>query len=312
MTSDMLEEKSKVPVELDNILTTVIPTLNEEQGLGKVLEELHSLGMRNVLVVDGYSTDRTVEIAQQYGAKVIYQHGKGKTGAIRGALDHVNTAYMLVMDGDFTYDASSITRFMQYMSTYDEVIGARVSSDKSMTKLHRLGNELITKVFNLLMNTNLSDVCSGMYLLRTESAREIHLATSGFDVEAEIAAQIGSAGNITEVPVNYRTRLGKQKLSTWKHGFRIVSSIVGLAKSYNPGVFYSMLGSLMVVPAGLMLFSSLMESMITGRLTNTWFFIGIAMLLVAIQAMSVGVVSLILRRTELRTARMLRKVLNAK
>jgi dolichol-phosphate mannosyltransferase len=307
----MLEETAKKITDLDKLLTVVIPTLNEEEGLGKVLEELHAFGVKNVLVVDGYSTDKTVEIAKQHGARVVYQHGKGKTGAIKVAIDQVNTPYMLIMDGDFTYDASSIPRFVQHIGAYDEVIGARVSNGKSMTRLHKFGNEMITRAFNVLMNTMLSDVCSGMYLLKTDAAREVHLETTGFDVEAEIAAQIASAGSITEIPVNYRTRLGRQKLSTWKHGFRIISSIFQLARSYNPGVFYSMLGSLMVVPAGLMLFSSGMQYMYTGKITSNYFFIGVAVLLVAIQAMSVGVISLILRRTELRTARMLRKILNS-
>src|SRR5579884_1742091 len=90
---------------------------------------------------------------------------------------------------------------------------------------------------------NLSDICSGMYMLRTEVAKDVHLSTSGFDVEVEIAAQIASSGRITEVPINYRRRIGKQKLSTWKHGFKILSSIVTLARTYNPGVFYSIVGS---------------------------------------------------------------------
>lgn len=304
----MLEEKSKRQLELDKIITTVIPTLNEEEAIAKVLDELHSLGLRNILVVDGYSFDRTVDVARQFGARVVYQHGKGKTGAIKTAIDEVDTPYMLVMDGDFTYDASCINRLLQHMNSYDEVIGARVSNSNSMSRLHKFGNRIITKVFNILMSTNLSDVCSGMYIIKTDSAREIDLSTAGFDVEAEIAAQIASSGSITEAPVNYRPRLGKQKLSTWRHGFKIISSIFGLARSYNPGVFYSMLGSLLIIPAGLMLFNSLMEWAFTGRISNPWFFVGISMLLVAIQSMSVGMVSLMLRRTELRTARRLRKI----
>jgi dolichol-phosphate mannosyltransferase len=311
----MLEEKSLVdkPSELDKILTVVIPTLNEESGIAKVIEELHSLNMKNIIVIDGYSKDKTAEIATNLGAKVLYQQGKGKTGALKTAVDAVDTPYILVMDGDFTYDASSISRLLQHMASYDEIIGARVPTDKtSMTGLHKIGNSVITKVFNLLMNTNLSDVCSGMYILRTDASRDIHLSTTGFDVEAEIAAQIASSGRITEVPINYRPRLGKQKLSTWKHGFKIIRSIVNLAKSYNPGVFYSMLGSLIIIPASLLLGASVIEWGFTGRITSPWFFIGVSMVLVAIQAMGVGVVSLMLRRSELRSTRRLTKLLHSK
>jgi dolichol-phosphate mannosyltransferase len=294
---------------LNELITVVIPTLNEEEAIGDVLKELHGLGIRNILVVDGYSSDKTVDIAKQSGARIVFQHGRGKTGAIKTAIETVDTFYMLVIDGDFTYDAACIDRLLRHMKSHDEVIGARLTDGNNMTLLHKLGNKIITKVFNLLMNTNLSDLCSGMYMLKTDSMREINLESTGFAVEAEISAQIASYGSITEVPVNYRPRLGKQKLSTWKHGFKIISSIIGLARTYNPGMFYSLVASLLVIPAGLMLLGALMESALTGRIDTPWFFIGISMLLVSIQAMGVGVVSLILRRTELRTSRTLRRIL---
>lgn len=308
----MLEEQSAGPKnsELDKFMTVVIPTLNEELGIAKVIEELHSLNIRNILVVDGYSKDKTVEVAARLGAKTTYQQGKGKTGALKTAFDTVQTPYMLIIDGDFTYDASSIERLVQHMRSYDEIIGARVPTEKeSMTTIHKFGNKLITKVFNLLLSTNISDVCSGMYILRTEIARDIHLATSGFDVEVEVAAQIASSGRITEVPINYRPRMGRQKLSTWKHGFKIIKSIINLGRTYNPGVFYSIIGSLITIPASLMLGSSVLQWALTGRIESPWFFVGISMILVAIQTMGVGVISLMLRRSELRSTRRMARIL---
>ena len=308
----MLDERTVVDKEsgLDKVITVVVPTLNEENGIARVIEELHALKINNILVIDGYSKDKTVEIAEKLGAKVMYQQGKGKTGALRTAIDFIETPYMLVMDGDYTYDASCIDRLVQHMKSYDEIIGARIPTDKaSMSGVHKFGNRVITKVFNLLLSTNITDVCSGMYLLRTETARDIHLSTSGFDVEVEIAAQIASAGRITEVPINYRPRIGKQKLSTWKHGFKIIKSIVNLGRTYNPGALYSMLGSMIMIPASLMLGNSVIEWVMTGRIVSPWFFVGISMILVAIQTMGVGIISLMLRRSELRSARRLARVL---
>lgn len=295
-------------LDVNRLITVVIPTLNEEQGIAKVIEELHSLGITNILVVDGYSSDRTVDVAKSLGARAIYQHGKGKTGALKAAVEHVNTPYMLVMDGDYTYDASSIERFLQHIDSYDEIIGARVPvEDASMSRLHKFGNAVITKAFNLLMNTNLSDVCSGMYMLKTETMKEIDLNTSGFDVEAEIAAQIASIGSITEVPINYRARIGRQKLSTWRHGFKIISSIFNLAKAHNPGAFYSLLVSFLLIPAGIIFLNSFMEMVYTGRFSSNWFLVGVALLLVAIQGMSIGVLSLVVKRSQVRLVRMMRK-----
>ena len=304
----MLEEKSgtKNSLDVNSLVTIVIPILNEEQGIARVIQELNSVGLRNILVVDGYSRDKSVDIAKQSGARVIFQQGKGKTGALKTSIDHVDTPFILVIDGDFTYEAASIERLLLHMKHYDEIIGARVPiNSESMTRLHKFGNNMITKLFNILLSTNLSDVCSGLYLLKTSSVREINLSTSGFDVEVEIAAQIASSGRITEVPINYRPRLGVQKLSTWRSGFKIIRSIFRLARSYNPGVFYSMLSSLLVIPAGCLIASSLVEWLFTQRLSQPYFFLGLSMLLVAVQCMTVGMVSLVMRRSEIRISRKL-------
>ena len=86
----------------------MIPTLNEHEVIGRVLDDLKHFGFYNILVVDGYSNDGTVEIAKSKGAMVLNQHGVGKAGALATAIKTVNTPYMLVMDGDNTYKARTL------------------------------------------------------------------------------------------------------------------------------------------------------------------------------------------------------------
>jgi glycosyltransferase involved in cell wall biosynthesis len=281
----MLEQNSKsnsYQSVTEKTITVVIPTLNEEEAIGKVLNELQSLGFRNIVVVDGYSTDRTVEIAKQFGVKTISQHGKGKTGALKTAIEHIETPYLLVMDGDYTYDASCINRFIQHLDSYDEIIGARIADDTNpMSFLHIYGNKIITKLFNNLMGTSLSDLCSGMYVVRTKALQSIDLSTTGFDVEAEIAAQIASLGRITEVPINYRSRLGKQKLSTWRHGYKIVKSIFRLGRLYNPSTFYSILSKSIMIPVSLMILLSVIGQYFTND--ASLLFMNISIILVLMQ-----------------------------
>jgi glycosyltransferase involved in cell wall biosynthesis len=65
----MLEEKpARLQPDIDSIVTVVVPTLNEEEGIARVIQELQSVGLRNILVIDGYSRDKTVEIAKKSGA----------------------------------------------------------------------------------------------------------------------------------------------------------------------------------------------------------------------------------------------------
>ena len=121
-----------------------------------------------------------------------------------------------------------------------------------------------------------------MYVVRTKALQSIDLLTTGFDVEAEIAAQIASLGRITEVPINYRSRLGKQKLSTWRHGYKIVKSILRLGKLYNPGTFYSILGKSFMIPVSLMILFSVVGQYFTND-DASLLFMNISIILVLMQ-----------------------------
>jgi glycosyltransferase involved in cell wall biosynthesis len=292
----IVEEK---PSQLNDIVTIVIPTLNEREALGKVLDELFSLGLKNILVVDGYSSDGTLDTARNYPITAIFQHGKGKTGALKTAFEKVKTPYMIVMDGDFTYDPSYIHRFLEHIHSYDQIIGVRNLDEKNNTSyLHKLGNKIITKTFNALMGTNLSDLCSGMYALRTEVVRNMNLSSTGFDVEAEIAAQIASSGRITEVPINYRQRIGQQKLSTWKHGFKILNSILKLAINYRPILFFSVIVIITSLLGIGILANTVIEWSHTKVLPLPWLLIDTSILLIALFFVGLRLQTQMLRRME--------------
>ena len=213
--------------------SVVIPVLNEEKAIGRVIEAVNKAGYHNILVVDGYSTDRTVSVASDNGAIVIYQHGKGKTGAIRTAIDHIVTPYFVVMDGDCTYDPKDIRNFYPKVLNHEQIIGSRTLGRKNIPLLNRFGNFVINLFFNLLFGTNLVDVCSGMYALRTDYAKTLSLNTGGFDVEVEIAAQTAKNGRITQVPINYYERVGQQKLRPLRHGLQILTTVWKLSIYYS-------------------------------------------------------------------------------
>lgn len=168
------------------------------EGVAAVIDELLENGYGHVLVVDGYSTDNTAQVARERRVSVVEQHGRGKIGAIMTAIEHVSTPYMLIMHGDCMYDPADIERFLKHANGYDRIVGTR--SQENITRIHRIGNRLISGLFN----TTISDVCSGMYLLNCTSAREISFRTKGFSVEVEVLAQMAMEGRVTEVQINYR------------------------------------------------------------------------------------------------------------
>jgi len=199
-------------------VTVVLCALNEEQGIGEVIEGLRREGFRNIMVVDGYSTDGTVSIALNMGVRVIQQHWEGKSGAIKTALDYVDTPLVAFMDADSTYSPADLHKLLVHAHNYVEVIGKR--NRNGVSTLLRLGNSVINKLFSLVFAADVGDVLSGMYLLRTDVAKQMSLNSKGFEVEVEIAAQALQRGKVTYVPISYGKRKGKAKLSTLRDGLK--------------------------------------------------------------------------------------------
>ncbi len=287
-----------------NSLTVVIPTLNERDGIGKVIDEVLSVGVpkERILIVDGGSTDGTTEVARSKGVKVIHQEGKGKADALRTAFRHINTPYALIIDGDYSYPAKHIPELLERAENggYNEVIGARVLGRENIPAVNRLGNWFLNLTFNFLFGTRLRDVLSGMYLVRVKALRDALFEMGGFSIESEIAAHITStSGLIGEVPITYRKRVGDKKLSVID-GLRIGYNMLGLAWRYNPAFFIFFLGSLLLIPGLIM----------GGWVAYMYFFMGVKhyvkgvlsvlTTLVGVQFFAMAIMALYLRRIELR------------
>ena len=215
--------------DLNDLVTVVIPVLNEEKAIARVIGKVKEEGYYNILVVDGFSSDDTFHQATKNGVQVLYQKGKGKTGAIETAIQNVDTQYMVILDGDCTYDPKDIENVVSPLSASDLVIGVRALGRKNIPLFNRIGNRLINLIFNLLMGTNLQDVCSGMYGLRTDFSQNLTFKTEGFDVEVEVAAQASKYGKVSQVPIRYHDRVGRQKLQPVKDGLHIIFRVLLMA-----------------------------------------------------------------------------------
>lgn len=284
-----------------NAVTVIIPTLNEESGIGKVIDEVKAEGFTEILVVDGRSTDSTARIAEYHGADVVMQHDVGKSGALKTAIDMVQTPYMAVLDGDYTYDPKDLSELLNYAEDYDLVIGYR--SDRSnISGMHRVGNGLITFAFNTLLGAGLADVLSGMYVLSAEAARKLEITSRGFDVEVEIAAQCATYGRVAQVPIGYRQRLGTQKLRSVHAGFFILLSTLRLARRYNPVFLFGALASVLAVPGALIALWQLWIRFLYGA--SSWsvglMWAGLILLLIGLQGFGIATIALMLKRIEKR------------
>ena len=292
-------------------LTILIPVLNEASAIGDVLDEILSQGFppENILIVDGGSTDGTVDIVKSRGVRIIKQKGKGKADAVKSAVPHIKTRLVLLMDGDYTYPAKHIHDLCKAKEDgVDEVIGRRIPREKTQGLPYRLGNWVLTKTFDLLFGTKLTDVLSGMYLLEKETLESIEFKSGGFGVESEIVAHIASTGGvIVEVPIEYRARKGEKKLRV-KHGLDIMSQMIHFSIMYNPVFLVFLLGAILLIPGLILGFWVAYEYYAYGYKYYVKGLIAIILSATGFQSLVVALLSLYLKRTEIRLLRSLRRL----
>lgn len=295
-------ERFNITDAMRDQVTIVVATLNEEQAIGPLIEEIKAAGYNKILVVDGYSKDMTVEIARLKGALVVGQHGKGKAGAVVVARDVVDTPYFMLMDGDYSYDPKDIDRFVAHAERYDHIIGFRPKASPNISRLHRLGNWILTEEFNILMGANIPDVACGMYLMRTQKVKELLFHRHGFEVDQEIAAQMLVDGKVAYVPINYRARLGEAKAPTWRQGFRASFAIFGIARRYNPVVLFGLAAALALVPASVFLGYVVILFLSQRVFESNYLLASLMLFVIGGQGLTVATIGFMLRRLERKIA----------
>ncbi|MDD2665873.1 MAG: S-layer glycoprotein N-glycosyltransferase AglJ [Methanocellales archaeon] len=232
----------------------LIPTLNEAPTIGDVVEEFSSMGFPNILVMDGHSTDGTVKIATEKGAKVVTQKGRGKGQAIQQAFDLIEEDIIVMIDGDGTYLPEEVDRLIEPIEkgTADHVIGNRFAEQKdgAFTKLNLFGNRILNKSFGLAYGTWITDILSGYRAFTKKAVQELELNRTGFEVEAEITIEsVKKDLRMVEVPISYLSRPERSvtKLHPLKDGFRIGLTLYKLTKTHNPLLYFGLLGGVFMV-----------------------------------------------------------------
>lgn len=219
-------------------VTIVIPTLNEEEAIGEVVEGFVRKGHK-VLVIDGNSKDRTREISKEKGAKVVIQSGKGKGQAVAEAFKIVDSDVIVLIDGDGSYLPEEVDVLLNPIKkgVADHVVGNRFANFEkgAFTRLNLLGNKVLNFFFRFAYGVELRDILSGYRAMTREVYKNVELKKSGFEVETELTVETIAKGfRILEVPITYRKRGGKTKLNPIKDGFRIGKTIYELMRRYSP------------------------------------------------------------------------------
>ena len=207
------------------MLTVIIPTLNEEKAIGKVLDSIPKTEDMEVIIVDGLSTDRTVEIAREKGAKVILEKRKGYGRAYKTGFKHAKGEIIVTLDGDLTYPAEKIPELVDYLrrNQLDFITCDRLSrlDKRTMSRKHRVGNWILKTATNLLFGLHLNDSQSGMWVFRRSILSRFTLESDGMPLSEEIKIKAFKHPEIKaqEIPIDYRIREGEVKLNSWRDGW---------------------------------------------------------------------------------------------
>jgi glycosyltransferase involved in cell wall biosynthesis len=236
------------------VISVVMPCLNEEETIGacvtKALEGIRRTGLPGeVIVADNGSTDRSVEIAIELGARVIHQAARGYGNAYRAGFDSANGKYIVMGDSDDTYDFTEIGQLVDKLREGNEyVLGSRFGGTilpGAMPWLHRyVGNPVLTGLLNVMFGLKSSDAHSGLRAFTADAYRRMRLQTTGMEFASEMVINAARAKlKVAEVPITYYPREGESKLRSFRDGWRHLRFML----LYSPDHLFLIPGALLLV-----------------------------------------------------------------
>jgi glycosyltransferase involved in cell wall biosynthesis len=241
VADDHVESRNQEPT-----VSVVIPTKNEAKNLPHVLGSLPP-GYHEVILVDGSSSDDTVEVAcaLRPSIKVIQQNRRGKGNALACGFAAATGDFIVMLDADGSTDPGEIGRFVAALQNgADFAKGSRFlpgGGSSDISRLRRVGNYFLNKIVNAAYGTHYTDLCYGYNAFKRKCLPLMGLHSGspddpipptmqwgdGFEVEALINVRVAKAGlRVEEVPSFEHTRRhGTSNLNAFSDGMRVLRTI---------------------------------------------------------------------------------------
>ncbi len=205
-----------------NRVSVIIPAYNEEKSIAKVVNDIPKQLVEEVIVVSNNSNDNTENVAKDAGAKVLSEKRKGYGYACLKGIDYVKNNggadIIVFLDGDYSDFPEEMYKLLNpiIVEDYDMVIGSRALGKRergSMTIPQIFGNWLSTNLIRIIYKTKYTDL-GPFRAIKMDRLLELEMQdkTYGWTVEMQIKAAKQNMKTM-EVPVNYRKRIGKSKVS---------------------------------------------------------------------------------------------------
>jgi glycosyltransferase involved in cell wall biosynthesis len=204
-------------------ITVIIPCLNEERGIGKVLHAMPPF-VDEIIVVDNGSTDRTAQVAASLGATVITEELRGYGRAYRRGFAAATGDLIVTLDGDHSYPIDGVSYLLEAFLHLDvDFLNASrfpVRDSRAMSFKHKFGNLVLSLAMSMLYFRWVRDSQSGMWVFRRAILADMNLQSNGmaFSEEIKIEALKNRRIRFREISIQYSSRLGEVKLNPWRDG----------------------------------------------------------------------------------------------
>jgi glycosyltransferase involved in cell wall biosynthesis len=209
-------------------VSVVIPTRDEEGMIAEMVDAVRAYA-DEIIVVDGHSKDKTREIADAHGARVILDHGKGKGEAMRYALTEATGDIVVFIDADGSHDPKDIPAMVAPIKAgeADMVVGSRGrgGSDELHGTIEQfiryIGSQIIMLIINYWWNVRLTDSQNGFRAIRRDVGNKLGLTSNHTTIEQEMMMKALKQGyRVGEIPSHeYERKWGKSKVVVWKLWF---------------------------------------------------------------------------------------------
>jgi glycosyltransferase involved in cell wall biosynthesis len=205
-------------------ITVIIPCLNEEQGIERVLTRMPAF-VDEVIVVDNGSTDRTSDVAHGFGAKVVREDVRGYGRAYKTGFSQATGDLIVTLDGDHSYPPDAISYLLEafFHLEVDFLNASRfpVREKGAMSLKHKCGNLILSLAMSILYFRWVRDSQSGMWVFKRSILRDMKLVSNGMAFSEEIKIEALKSSNVrfAEISILYSSRLGEIKLNPWRDGF---------------------------------------------------------------------------------------------
>ncbi len=206
-------------------ITVIIPCLNEEQGIERVLRSMPAF-VDQVIVVDNASTDRTSLVAASLGAQVIREDVRGYGRSYKRGFAAATGDLIVTLDGDHSYPPDAISYLLEAFRHHqvDFLNASRfpVRDRQAMSLKHHFGNLALSLAMSILYLRWVRDSQSGMWVFRRSILKDMQLEADGmaFSEEIKIEALKNPRVRFGEISIMYTSRIGEKKLNPWRDGLQ--------------------------------------------------------------------------------------------